>query len=94
MAITVLEVEVANPSRPSRTKKLEFLVDSGAVFSVVSKKILKELGIKPLSKQTFRLADGRKVVRKKGSAVFKFENRVGTRMLSSEKMVIALYSEC
>ena len=77
MGLTVLEIEIANPARPRKTRKVEFLVDSGAIYSVVPKKILKELGIKPISEQTFRLADGSKIARKKGTAHFKYKDRVG-----------------
>ena len=77
MGLTVLEVEVANPAIPQVTEKIEFLVDSGAIYSVVPSPILKQLGINPLSEQEFRLADGTKIARKKGAAVFKYGNRIG-----------------
>lgn len=77
MGLTVLEIEVGNPANPEVTEKVEFLVDSGAIYSVVPTPILKKLGIKPIAKQEFRLADGTKVVRKKGGALFKYGDRVG-----------------
>ena len=77
MGLTVLEVEVANPANPQVTEKLEFLIDSGAIYSVVPAPILDKLGIKPLSQQEFRLADGTKIVRMKGVAVFKYGDRIG-----------------
>lgn len=64
MGLTVLEIEVGNPARPKVTEKLEFLIDSGAIYSVVPKRILRRLKIKPIGEQTFRLADGSKIVRK------------------------------
>jgi clan AA aspartic protease len=77
MGLTVLEVEVGNPAKPEVTEKVEFLIDSGAIYSVVPAPILDKLGIKPLSQQEFRLADGTKIVRKKGVAVFKYGDRIG-----------------
>jgi clan AA aspartic protease len=77
MGLTVLEIEVGNPANPTITEKLEFLVDSGAVYSVVPTPILEKLGIKPLTEQEFRLADGTKLVRKKGIALFKYGDRIG-----------------
>jgi clan AA aspartic protease len=77
MGLTILEVEVGNPARPDVTKKVEFLIDSGAIYSVIPAEILEELGIQPLAEQEFRLADGSKIVRKKGVAVFKYRERVG-----------------
>jgi clan AA aspartic protease len=77
MGINSLEVEVGNPANPGVTEKLEFLVDSGAIYSVVPTPILERLGIKPLSDQEFRSADGTKIVRKKGIALFKYKDKIG-----------------
>lgn len=77
MGLTVLEVEVGNPARPGVTQKLESLVDSGAIYSVVPGRILRRLGIKPLTREEFRLADGTKIVRHKGGALFRLGKRVG-----------------
>ena len=77
MGLTVLELEVGNLANPDVTEKLEFLIDSGAVHSVIPAPILEKLGIKPLAEQAFRLADGSKIVRKKGGAVFKYGDQIG-----------------
>lgn len=77
MGLTVLELEVGNPANPEVTEKVEFLIDSGAIYSVVPTLILDRLGIKPLAEQEFRLADGSKIVRKKGIALFKYGERIG-----------------
>lgn len=77
MGLSVLEIEVGNPAHPEVTEKLEFLIDSGAIYSVVPTPILERLGIRPLGEQTFRLADGSKIVRKKGVALFKYQDQIG-----------------
>jgi predicted aspartyl protease len=77
VGLTVLEIEVGNPADPQVTEKVEFLIDSGAVYSVVPTPILERLKIKPLAEETFRLADGSKIVRKKGVALFKHGERLG-----------------
>ena len=77
MGLTVLEVEVGNPATPDTTERVEFLIDSGAIYSVVAVPILERLGISPITEQQFRLADGSKVVRKKGIALFRYGERVG-----------------
>lgn len=77
MGLTVLEIEVGNPANPEVTEEVEFLIDSGAVYSVVPTPILERLDIKPIAQQEFRLADGTKIVRKKGVAVFKYGERIG-----------------
>lgn len=78
MGLTVLNVDIASISSPERTRSIEFLVDSGAIYSVVPASILRDLGIKPLTRQTFRLADGSSISRSKGGAVFRYGDRVGT----------------
>ena len=77
MGLTVLEIDVGNPADPDVTEEVEFLIDSGAIYSVVPSAILKRLGIKPLTEEPFRLADGSKIVRKKGGALFKYGDRIG-----------------
>lgn len=77
MGLTTLELEVANPARPRIAERLEFLIDSGAIYSVVPTPVLRRLGIKPLSTEVFRLADGSKITRKKGVALFRYGKRVG-----------------
>jgi clan AA aspartic protease len=77
MGLTFLEVEVGNPANPEVTEKVEFLIDSGAIYSVVPTPILDRLGIKPIAEQEFFLANGAKIVRKKGVALFKYGERIG-----------------
>jgi clan AA aspartic protease len=77
MGLTFLEIEVGNPASPEITEKVEFLIDSGAVYSVVPALILAKLGIRPVTQQEFRLADGSKIIRKKGIALFKRGEQVG-----------------
>jgi predicted aspartyl protease len=77
MGITVIEIEVANVSDPERTELVEFLVDSGATYSVVPSEILQRLEIRPLTEQSFRLANGEKITRRKGTALFRYEGRIG-----------------
>jgi clan AA aspartic protease len=77
MGLTFLEIEIGNPANPKKTERLEFLVDSGAIYSVVPGTVLKKLGIKPISKEEFILANGEKISRKKGIALFKYGEKVG-----------------
>ena len=77
MGITVLKIEVGNPANPEITEKVELLVDSGATYSVIPAGILEKLGIKPLREEEFRLANGKRIVRKKGVAIFKYGKRIG-----------------
>jgi len=77
VGLTVLSLKVANPANPKVTKELEFLVDSGAIYSVVPAAVLKKLGIRPLVTEEFRLADGSRIKRRKGAALFRYGERIG-----------------
>jgi predicted aspartyl protease len=73
-AITFLKV--INPEHPKKTKECESLVDSGAVYSVVPKNILKNLGIKPTSSEEFILANGEIIKRPIENAYFGYQGKV------------------
>jgi predicted aspartyl protease len=77
VGLTVLEVGVGNPAHPEVTEKIEFLIDSGAIYSVVPTPVLERLGIQRLATQEFRLGDGSKISRTKGGALFRYGERVG-----------------
>jgi predicted aspartyl protease len=77
MGLTVLSIEVANPASPDERAPVDFLVDSGAVYSFVPREILGRLGIAPHSRQRFRLADGSTIERDRGDALFFYQNHRG-----------------
>jgi len=68
---------IANPAKPEVRQRLEFIVDSGATYSVVPSRILRRLEIKPLTRESFRLANGTSIVRRKGAAIFKYQKWIG-----------------
>jgi len=77
VSLTFLDLEIGNPAFPEKRIPLEFLIDSGAIHSVVPGDILERLGIKPIGIQEFRLANGEKITRKTGIALFKYGERIG-----------------
>lgn len=77
MGLTVLSLDVANPASPAQRESVDFLVDSGAVYSFVPREVLARLGIVPHSRQRFRLADGSSIERDRGDAIFFFRNLQG-----------------
>jgi predicted aspartyl protease len=77
MGLTFLKLAVGNPASPDVTEEVDFLVDSGAIYSVVPTPILERLGIKPITEQEFHLANGSTIKRKKGGALFRCGERVG-----------------
>lgn len=74
MGITKVTVKVKNPKDETKVIEKEFLVDSGAAYSVVPKKFLDKIGVKSYREQKFTLTDGRIIKRKIGEAVFEFRN--------------------
>lgn len=77
MGLTQVKVRIANPTDPERYRDIEFIVDSGASFTVVPKEILKELDIKPRSTRLFLLANGEKFERSMGNAEVEYKGARG-----------------
>jgi len=77
MGLTFLTVEIGNTATLEATEKVEFLIDSGAIFAVVPTPILDKLGIKPIKTREFRLANGENISRKTGFAFFKYRDNTG-----------------
>ena len=81
MGLTTVQARVANPVDPDRRISVEFLVDSGAVYSLVPRAILEALGIRPHSRREFVLANGEVVVREMGTAVFEYRDQRGDSLV-------------
>jgi predicted aspartyl protease len=77
MGITTLPIEIGNPARIEDTIKILCTVDSGVLYSVVPRDLLQSLGIEPIARETFRLANGESIERDKGIAFFRYGDRVG-----------------
>jgi predicted aspartyl protease len=77
VGLTVLSLAVANPADPDRREGVDFLVDSGAVYSFVPRAVLDRLAIQPHSRQRFRLADGSTIERDRGDALFFYKGHRG-----------------
>lgn len=75
MGLTKVTLEITNPEDPKKSLKDEFLVDSGAFYTVLPKKMVDKLGLKPEFQQNFSLADGTTISRPVGNAYVIFEGR-------------------
>ena len=75
MGLTDVRVTVSNPANPSRARELDFLVDSGAFYSVVPREILDKIGIAKAGVERFRLADLTRIEREVGNASFTFQGK-------------------
>ena len=61
MGMTQVTAAVCNPSDPGRRWEGLFLVDTGAIDCMVAGNHLKDVGISPMGKRTYELADGTEV---------------------------------
>lgn len=72
MRKTQVTVAVCNPGNPERRWEGLFLVDTGAIDCLVPGKQLRNIGIEPIGKRTYELADGTEVVMDIAVARFEF----------------------
>ena len=77
MGITNAMLKVKEHRKSVKTVAVNFLIDSGAVYSLVPGKILDELDIEPYKEMSFSLADGTVLKRKVCSAYFEYEGEGG-----------------
>ena len=78
MGLTRVELEIENPLDPQRRSTMSFLVDSGAVYSVIPAEELAKLGIQQSGERTFFLANGQPVKRRIGEARVTFGGQSAT----------------
>lgn len=76
MGTIYVDVEVANLQNPSATRKVRTLVDTGATISKIPEAILAQIGVEPVERRRFRLADGRVVTRRVGIVYLRFAGHV------------------
>jgi clan AA aspartic protease len=77
MGITTVILRVREHRKSEKFSDVEFLVDSGAVYSLVPGNILDQLDIEPYREMSFALADGTSIKRKVSSAYFEFQGEGG-----------------
>ena len=61
MGVTHVNVVIRNPADPSRSWEGRFLVDTGAIDSLVPRPYLESIGLEPRGQRTYELADGSEV---------------------------------
>ena len=77
MGLTYVDIEIAHPGALEPWSPVACLVDSGAIYSVIDARILQALGIQHVEEQQYQLADGTKIIRRKGGAAFRYQGRIG-----------------
>ena len=77
MGMTNQKLVVKESHRARRKATVNFLVDSGAIYSLVPATTLRKLGIRPHRKVDFSLADGTTITRPVGDAYFELQGDGG-----------------
>lgn len=68
MGLSYIRGKVKNLKNEKKSAEVEFLVDTGAQYTLVPRGVVVKLGLKPNKTQEFILADGKVVKRKLGEA--------------------------
>ena len=77
MGIINAILKVREHRKSEKVAEVNFLVDSGAIYSLVPGKILDTLDIEPYKEMSFSLADGTTLKRKVCSAYFEYGGEGG-----------------
>ena len=74
------QIEIAaGPEGPFEA--LDALVDSGATYTLVPGETLRRLGVEPIERRTFVIADGSRLEREVGEALIRLEGRTLTSLV-------------
>jgi len=81
MGLTHVAVRLFN-SASSDTYEADFLVDTGAMYTMAPASNLKRIGIQPAGKEVYELASGERVEYEHGNAELRFMNEIiATRII-------------
>jgi clan AA aspartic protease len=78
MGITEVTVEVSNPRDQTHWQKLDLIADTVAIFSVIPRSALDQLGITPYAEETFHLADGSEIRCPMGDVFIRIDGKART----------------
>ena len=77
MGLTRQKLIIKETHRTKKKAEVDFLIDSGAVYSLAPSKVLRTLGLRPHRTVEFTLADGRIITRQVGDAYFEYRGTGG-----------------
>jgi predicted aspartyl protease len=81
MGLTTVRATVKRSAESGEGQEVDFLVDSGAVYTLCDGTVLRTLGIRPHSRKVFFLANGKSVERDVGDAHFSFRDARGAALV-------------
>ena len=76
MGFVKVKATVSNVYEPKRQADLDFIADTGAIYTIVNRKQLENLKIKPTGKRQFKIADGKAIVREVGIAQIEINKEI------------------
>ena len=68
MGYVKVKVRIRNIHLPELEMETELIADTGAIYTIINRKRLEELKVKPRGKRRFKTADGRIIEREVGAA--------------------------
>ena len=74
MGMTFAKLKLSNLKDPKIKEDGNFLIDSGAHYTVVPKDMVSKLNLKPSWQQDFELADGKIIKRNLGDCMIEYED--------------------
>ena len=77
MGLTYVTLRLRKHEESEDSVEAQFLVDSGAAYTVAPADILRQLGIKPRETRSFILANGEKISRQVGNAYLELGENAG-----------------
>ena len=88
MGATYITAAIRNPAEPERVWEGEFLIDTGAVDTLVPRQHLESIGIAPKRQRTYGLADGNEIRMDIAGAKIEFldESTWGTVIFGAENV--------
>ncbi len=63
MGMVEVQMEIANPRQPERRAKVTLLADTGANYSMIPRRVLEQIGVAPMEREEFEIADGSRIQR-------------------------------
>ena len=75
MGFVRVEVGVSRPENPGRQERIDLLVDTGAVLSVLPGRLLEQLGVRPIGSRSFR-GFGGVAERETGAVLISYDGHV------------------
>ena len=80
-----VDVTISNPAARERSATAKLLVDTGVTLPWIPRSTLEFIGIAPLGRRGFLLADGRRVERETGNVILTLDGvTIGTTVVFAE----------